>query len=59
MVQGGGAMGVANSVLSPRDNSFCNQMVANVLQSSSPGSLSAQDARFVRIKIGVFLNFLR
>uniref|UniRef100_A0A0N5AMI7 PUM-HD domain-containing protein n=1 Tax=Syphacia muris TaxID=451379 RepID=A0A0N5AMI7_9BILA len=46
MVQGGGAMGVANSVLSPRENSFCNQMVANVLQSSSPGSLSVQDSRF-------------
>ncbi|VDD91061.1 unnamed protein product [Enterobius vermicularis] len=55
MVQGGGAMGVANSVLSPRDNSFCNQMVANVLQSSSPGSLSAQDARF-KVEEGKLLD---
>ncbi|KHN86401.1 Maternal protein pumilio [Toxocara canis] len=45
MVQGGGGMGVASSVLSPRENSLCTQMIANVL-GSSPGSLTAHDAKF-------------
>ncbi|VDK52678.1 unnamed protein product [Anisakis simplex] len=45
MVQGSGGMSVANSVLSPRENSLCTQMIANVL-GSSPGSLNASDAKF-------------
>lgn len=45
MVQGGGGMGIAGSVMSPRENSLCTQMIANVL-GSSPGSLTAHDAKF-------------
>ncbi|MFH4982427.1 hypothetical protein AB6A40_009136 [Gnathostoma spinigerum] len=64
MVQGGGSnggMGVAGSVLSPRENSLCNQIIANVL-GSSPGSLSAQDGKYrypmnaVKVDDGKLLN---
>ncbi|VDN21873.1 unnamed protein product [Gongylonema pulchrum] len=42
MVQGNGDIGINGSVLSPRENSLCAQMIANVLE-SSPGSLSTRD----------------
>ncbi|VDN00881.1 unnamed protein product [Thelazia callipaeda] len=44
MVQGTGGAGITGSVTSPRENSLCTQMIANVL-GSSPGSL-ATDTKF-------------
>lgn len=57
MVQGNGGVGIAGSITSPRENSLCTQMIANVL-GSSPGSLTAHDAKFVnRYSVCFFIGF--